>query len=84
MNRETNIKLVSLRSELIGLHHNWRLMKKSGREHLPRDYPDDKIKAVKERLVEEMTSINSIKSKCEEIANELEKEVVDLDNNINE
>lgn len=83
MNRETNTKLVSLRSELIGLHHNWRLIKKSGREHLPMDLPEDRIKAVKERLVEEMNLINSMKKRCEEMINELEREILDLDKNIN-
>lgn len=84
MDRQTNIKLVSLRSELIGLHTNWRSMKKSGREHLPRDPSNDEIQIVKERLIEEMNFINLIKLKCEETINQLEKEISDLDSNINQ
>ena len=83
MNRETNIKLVSLRSELVGLHHKWRLMKKSGREHLPRDPLDDSINIVKGMLIEESNLAYSIKLKSEELFIELEREIIDLNKNIN-
>ena len=81
MDRETNRGIISYRSELRSLYHKWNHSKKSGVEHLPRDFDKTQLERVKNLFVEETIKLQEIKKCCECLINEITKEFEEKDLN---
>jgi len=74
MERENNMDIVKLRSELRSNYSEWTHSKKSGLGGLPREYSKEDTEKIRIILVTELGDIQNIKKCCERLIQELDKE----------
>lgn len=75
MNRETNREIISIREKLRSGYHEWAMLKKSGKEHLPRSPTEEDKERIKKRMRDEIINISLLQTCCESLTVELEKDI---------
>lgn len=78
MERKPNQQIKSYRDTLHARYHAWNHTEKAGLEHLPENADIEDMKKIKIRLQEEMQQLDSIRTCCDYLIEEIQKDWIKL------